>query len=626
MAIVSTVEQKSLRGRTIHGLIILFLMTGGLTMIYPFAVMLSGSLRSQMDEAELNLVPGFLVDRDVLYRKFLETKYDGDVSRLNRLHREHNYSFRNVSVPEQADSQRIDDMHAFVEDIDPPFYWERLGGIFARQTVPENLRELRKRLAARFDHDLSEFGRAVGAAVASWRLITISPTDWLSRRLDFAESVVYDEYFQMLEEADLGEREFVSMSGYFVEMMLKPVYGPTTVKEYNKVHVVDLDPDLEYADFVLSQTVPGEDQPKLRSEWIYFIEKELNPNFVKLPNATDDEYQQHLREIYPTIEALNRAWATEYDSFEQISLPDREWLDGTPRQDYERFLYAKPVEDYLLVAPEYAWREWLAERYGTIEALNEAHQASYRSFDSVPIPQAQVEYNYVVQHAGALRWDYAIRNYVNVFDELVFEGRALFNTVIYLTLCVTLSLLINPLAAYAMSRFNLPGTYKFLLIFMATVAFPPMVTLIPQFIVMRKLDILNTFLALILPYIMSGHFIFLLKGFFDNMPTELYEAARVDGASELRMFFQMTMALSKPILAVVALQTFQIAYMAFLYPLLVAPDEDMWLITVWMFQFQQRSSSAGVYASVVIAAVPTLTMFLLAQRFIMRGVAVSSEK
>src|SRR5690606_796220 len=100
----------------------------------------------------------------------------------------------------------------------------------------------------------------------------------------------------------------------------------------------------------------------------------------------------------------------------------------------------------------------------------------------------------------------------------------------------------------------------------------------------------------------------------------------IDGAGEFRMFFQITMALSKPILAVLALGTFTSAYTAFLYPLLVAPDQDMWLISVWLYQFTQRASSPAIYASVLIASIPTLVIFLFAQRTIMRGIVVPTEK
>jgi multiple sugar transport system permease protein len=137
---------------------------------------------------------------------------------------------------------------------------------------------------------------------------------------------------------------------------------------------------------------------------------------------------------------------------------------------------------------------------------------------------------------------------------------------------------------------------------------------------------MNTFVALLIPLMANGYMIFLLKGFFDSLPGELYEAARLDGAGEVRMFFQFTMALSTPILAVLALGTFTAAYMTFLYAILVAPDEKMWLIGVWLYQFQQRSSSSAVYAAVIIASIPTFVIFLFTQRTIMRGIVVPSEK
>jgi len=98
----------------------------------------------------------------------------------------------------------------------------------------------------------------------------------------------------------------------------------------------------------------------------------------------------------------------------------------------------------------------------------------------------------------------------------------------------------------------------------------------------------------------------MLKGFFDSLPQELYEAATIDGASEIRIFFQITMSLSKPILAVVALGAFNSAYGTFLYALIVAPDPNMWVLNVWLYQWQQNASTAAIFASVLVASIPTL--------------------
>jgi ABC-type glycerol-3-phosphate transport system permease component len=193
-------------------------------------------------------------------------------------------------------------------------------------------------------------------------------------------------------------------------------------------------------------------------------------------------------------------------------------------------------------------------------------------------------------------------------------------------LAVAMAIFVNPLAAYAMSRYRLRGTYNILLILMATVAFPPMVTLIPKFIMLREMNLLNTFAALVLPFAANGYLIFLLKCFFDSLPRELYEAAAIDGASELRIFWQITMSLSKPILAVIALEAFNAAYTMFLYALIVCPSEDMWVQTVWLLQFQNRASTGAMFASVLITCIPTLLIFIFAQRVIMRGIIVPTEK
>jgi len=159
-----------------------------------------------------------------------------------------------------------------------------------------------------------------------------------------------------------------------------------------------------------------------------------------------------------------------------------------------------------------------------------------------------------------------------------------------------------------------------------TMAFPAMVTSIPAFLMMRQFGMLNTFAALVLPGLANGYAIFLLKGFFDSLPRELYECAELDGANEFVMFWQITMTLSKPILAVIALGAFTAAYSNFLFALLLCQDEDMWTLMPWLFQLQYSSGPGIVFASLIIAAIPTFVIFALCQNIIMRGIVVPVEK
>jgi multiple sugar transport system permease protein len=147
-------------------------------------------------------------------------------------------------------------------------------------------------------------------------------------------------------------------------------------------------------------------------------------------------------------------------------------------------------------------------------------------------------------------------NYTRVIQFIAVYGRAVLNTVIFIGLSILAALLVNPLAAYALSRYNLKHTYTILLFFLCTMAFPGAVTMIPNFLLLKELHMLNTFWALVLPGVASGYSIFILKGFFDSIPKEVYESAMIDGASEWTMFWRFTMALSKPILALMILGAF----------------------------------------------------------------------
>jgi multiple sugar transport system permease protein len=242
------------------------------------------------------------------------------------------------------------------------------------------------------------------------------------------------------------------------------------------------------------------------------------------------------------------------------------------------------------------------------------------------MPAAEYDWVELQAHHSEVQWEFVWRNYAIVLDYVLRHGHALWNTVIYCVLAIVTALIVNPLAAYALSRYQLPSQYKILFFLMATMAFPAEVTMIPNFLLLKDFDMLNTFWALILPGAANGYAIFLLKGFFDSLPRELYESAMIDGASEWRMFWGITMALSKPILAVIALGAFTGAYGAFMQALLVCQDEKMWTIMVYLYQLQQRFAQPVVFASLLVAAVPTLLVFVFCQNIIMRGIVVPVEK
>jgi multiple sugar transport system permease protein len=219
-------------------------------------------------------------------------------------------------------------------------------------------------------------------------------------------------------------------------------------------------------------------------------------------------------------------------------------------------------------------------------------------------------------------------NYRTVLDFLVFNGNAVGVTLILIIMTLAFTLTVNPLAAYALSRFNIRGQDKILLFLLATMAFPAMVSAIPAYLLMRDIGLLNTFWALVVPGAANGMSIFILKGFFDSLPMELFEAATLDGAGEMQIFRMVAMPLVKPILAINCLTAFVIAYNGWQWALIICQDKSMWTIAVWLYQASQWwvDSPWIVSAGFVIASVPTFIIFLSTQKIILRGIIIPSMK
>lgn len=353
--------------------------------------------------------------------------------------------------------------------------------------------------------------------------------------------------------------------GYFRSVFLPNLHGD--VAAYNARH------GTSYSSF---REIPFEAlSPKMgESDWFFFVSKILCTDFVELTEPG---------------EARRAAEQIGKDEFIRTK--------------------AKP-EDLRVSSIDVRYTEW----------------ASTRGVSGARIPQQTLDQEAFLRSKAFWRGQFVILNYQYVLDEILLHGRAILNTLILVILTIGGALLVNPLAAYALSRYRLRRTYHVLLFCLATIAFPAEVTMIPVFLQMKELHLLNTFGALVLPGLANGFSIFLLKGFFDSLPKELYEAAELDGASEWTMFWLIGMNLSKPILAVIALGAFATAYGTFFYALILAPDPRLWTIMVYIYQLRMVVDPPVVYASLILTAIPTLLVFIFCQNIILRGIVVPSEK
>jgi multiple sugar transport system permease protein len=369
------------------------------------------------------------------------------------------------------------------------------------------------------------------------------------------------------------------------------------------------------------------DTEDAKRAWLEFLRKRLPLRIVELTGG-DEIYQRYLEEKYQTIEKYNAVYKETEKSFREITLPRTIPAGEVKTIDWVRFVDDVLPKEYVRVnSTERLFQVFLKDRYNdNINDLNNAYGTAYSNFSEIKPFYKEADYYDLYTHYREIKNKFISGNYNTVIKFILMKNKAVTNTFILVMATVVTQLTIQPLAAYALSRFKLSYGHWILLFFLATMAFPAEVAMIPNFLLIKELRLLNTYWALILPGMASGMGIFLLKGFFDSLPMELYESASIDGASELRIFWNITLPLSKPILAVIALGAFGSAYGGFLWAFLICQKPSMWTIMVFLYQFQMKNTQSVVMASLVITAIPTLLVFIFCQKIILRGIIIPTMK
>ena len=217
--------------------------------------------------------------------------------------------------------------------------------------------------------------------------------------------------------------------------------------------------------------------------------------------------------------------------------------------------------------------------------------------------------------------------YTGIWQELPF-GRLFLNSVVFAGGVTVVSVLFDSLAAYALARLRFRGREVAFWLVLATLMVPYQVTLIPLFVNVFELGWLDTYQGLIVPRATSAFGIFLLRQFFITIPDALSDAARIDGASELRIWWQIIMPLAKPALATLAIFHFMNNWNDFLWPLVMTSSTDMRTLPagLTLFMGQSVSDHAIVLAGAVITLAPLAIAFLLAQRYFVRGISTTGLK
>jgi alpha-1,4-digalacturonate transport system permease protein len=222
---------------------------------------------------------------------------------------------------------------------------------------------------------------------------------------------------------------------------------------------------------------------------------------------------------------------------------------------------------------------------------------------------------------------FAFANYTELFGKFNF-GLYLWNSVFITVVATLLTLLINSMAAFALSKYKFQGQKTVFVLIIATLMIPPTIVLVPVFLVINSVGLLNSLWGVILPAIATPTGVFLLRQYMLTIPDELLEAARMDNASEWRIYWKIVLPLSAPALAVLAIFSVMWRWNDFLLPLIVLSRSEFFTLQLALNSFQGELNTQWNYllAMTVITLVPITLVFAFLQKYITTGIASAGVK
>ena len=216
--------------------------------------------------------------------------------------------------------------------------------------------------------------------------------------------------------------------------------------------------------------------------------------------------------------------------------------------------------------------------------------------------------------------------YRTVFDSDI--DRWFVNSTIVAVVWVVFRVFTAATAGYAFARMRFPGKNLLFIMVLSTIMIPGILTIVPKFLILKQLHLLDSYGALTLPFAADAFAIFLMKQFFESIPVELEEAARVDGASRYRMFAQIILPNAMPAITAVAIFSFQGSWNAFLEPLILINSADLYTLPLGLAYFRQTNYTDWpvLMAGAVITTIPIAIFYIVFQRWFVQGQISSGIK
>ena len=207
-------------------------------------------------------------------------------------------------------------------------------------------------------------------------------------------------------------------------------------------------------------------------------------------------------------------------------------------------------------------------------------------------------------------------------------GRAFLNSMLVAILATAASLLFNSMAGYAFAKLRFRGRDRIFAFLVAALAIPAQVAMLPLFLMLKSMGLVNTYLGVLIPYMATIYGLFLVRQFMLSIPDDLLAAARIDGASELRIYWNIVLPVARPVLATLAIFTFMSAWNDFMWPLIILTDDDRYTMPVAVANLvgEHALDLELMMASAVLTVVPVLTLFFVLQKQYIAGMMAGSVK
>ena len=239
----------------------------------------------------------------------------------------------------------------------------------------------------------------------------------------------------------------------------------------------------------------------------------------------------------------------------------------------------------------------------------------------------------------SLKWPHEVYNVNLIPDEPTIEnytyvledGRFymwFWNSIIIATITTVSNLFFDSLVGYTLCKFRFPGRQLVFIAILSTLMIPTEMLVIPWYLMSQSFGWLDSYWGIMFPGLMTAFGTFLMKQFFESVPDDFIEAARIDGLNELQIWWTVAMPLVKPALAALAIFVFLGNWTAFLWPLIVTNSVEMYTLPVGLSSFGDEADVAWelIMTGAAISTIPTLIVFLVFQRFIIRGVVMAGLK